>query len=485
MHTSCGLSREGAGTSCRWLEEQCERLEESWKQLTEKASNASRPKIQRIPQYMAERDEFKRYYEPEIISIGPIHHLRKQQLLQGERYKEAWAAMYLKETNQSAKALYWRIRECIPELLNQLAEFLDIVKEDIPGARELTYLAWMLVVDGCSVLHLLDNTDPYLSDEKLKISMGKLIRVHQDVVILDNQIPFQVLRLLCDGEDKQRLERCLQKFLRVYGVDRILRLRKQKHTVKIIVQGEGDGQQDNDDDDDDPIHLLDCLRRALLDERLLEKVKEYNQDKRASNNVQLVQGLYQMLHLRKYRIGTIRELKAAGIHVKKHSGDSNSFYPCFCNGILELPKLTTDGSTAHVFLNLVAYEMCPDFQNDFEISSFLVLLSSLIDHPEDVRELRLAGIVINQLANDKEVADLFNNMDIIMVPETPWFASIRDQIHSHFESKQAKIRMLTWIGEAYNTYFRSPWTIIALLAATLGLILTFIQTWFALHPKAS
>ncbi|MED6187844.1 hypothetical protein PIB30_080351 [Stylosanthes scabra] len=474
MHTSSGLSREGAGTSCRWLEERCERLEESWKQLTEKASNASRPKIQRIPLYMAERDEFKRYYKPEIISVGPIHHLQKQQLLQGERYKEAWAAMYIKETNQTAKALYWTIRERIPEVLHQLAEFLEPVEEVIPGERG-EYLAWMLVVDGCSVLHLLDNTDPYFSDEKLNISMGKLIRVHQDVVILDNQIPFQVLRLLC--QDRRRLERCLQKFLRVYGVDRIPRLSKQNQTaqeVNIIVH------------DDDPIHLLDCLRRALLEERILEIVKGYNQSMRASSDdIHLGQGLYQMLHLRKYRIGTTRELKEAGIRVKKHSGDSNSFYPSFQNGILALPKLTIDGSTAHVFLNLVAYEMCPDFRNDFEISSFLVLLSSLIDHPEDVRELRLAGIVINQLANDKEVADLFNKMDIIMVPETPWFASIRDQIHLHFESKRAKIRMLTWIGEAYNIYFRSPWTVIALLAATLGLVLTFIQTWFAVHPKAS
>ncbi|KAK7330771.1 hypothetical protein VNO77_24971 [Canavalia gladiata] len=42
-----------------------------------------------------------------------------------------------------------------------------------------------------------------------------------------------------------------------------------------------------------------------------------------------------------------------------------------------------------------------------------------------------------------------------------------------------------WIVEAYNNYFRSPWAIIALLAAILGLTLTFIQTWTSVgtHPE--
>ncbi|MED6202936.1 hypothetical protein PIB30_110579 [Stylosanthes scabra] len=113
------------------------------------------------------------------------------------------------------------------------------------------------------------------------------------------------------------------------------------------------------------------------------------------------------LHLRKYRIGTIRELKAARIRLRKYPG-INSIFPNFFDGALELPELIVDGSIA--LINLVAYEMCPDFRNSFEISSFLVFMSSLIDQPKDVKELRM------------------------------------------------------------------PWTIIALMAARLGLVLTFIQT---------
>ncbi|RYR40860.1 hypothetical protein HN51_026829 [Arachis hypogaea] len=61
---------------------------------------------------------------------------------------------------------------------------------------------------------------------------------------------------------------------------------------------------------------------------------------------------------------------------------------------------TVDGSTAPFFLNLVAHEMWPNFRNNFEISSFIVFMNSLIDQPEDVKELRLADVLINKLAND-------------------------------------------------------------------------------------
>lgn len=180
--------------------------------------------------------------------------------------------------------------------------------------------------------------------------------------------------------------------------------------------------------DDDPVHLLDYLRRALLvrDQRQFHTEIKINR---------------KPLRLRKYRIGTIMELKAVGIPVRKDPND-NSFYPSFNGGELELPELTVDGSTGLIFFNLIAYEMCPDFCNNLEISSYIAFFSSLIDQPEDVKELRIAGILINELGSDKAVADLFNKIDSVLVPQTARFTHIRDQIHFYLESKQGKIKML-------------------------------------------
>ncbi|MED6160061.1 hypothetical protein PIB30_047923 [Stylosanthes scabra] len=442
-----------------WANDLFEELEKLDKLFTREGNRVSRPKIQQIPNYMAEKLEFQRYYKPQIISLGCFH----PRMSQGELYKKAWAAMYLKDTNLKLEDIYEDIyKEIYYRDMNGNAILKPTWSNLYP--LNIPFDARDPIVDGCSVLQLLRKSDYLVDPEKeLKISIDKLVRVHQDLLIMDNQITFQFLRLCC--EDEARLEQCLHNFLHVHGIEKapnIPRKKKENQEVKLAV----------DEEEEDPVHLLDYLRRALL-------MRDQNTFYKDINNKKIKRG---SLHLRKYRIGTIRELKAAGIHVIKCS-HGNFLFPDFHNGTLELPELNVDGTMAHIFLNLVAYEMCPDFPNKFEISSFLVFMSSLIEQPEDVKELRMAGIIINELASDKEVADLFNKMDTILVPETPLFAHISDQIHSHFECKRGRIKILSWMGEASSTFFRSPWTIIALLAATLGLVLTFIQTWFAVHPK--
>ena len=81
-----------------------------------------------------------------------------------------------------------------------------------------------------------------------------------------------------------------------------------------------------------------------------------------------------------------------------------------CLGYLWLPPITVDDSTRPVFLNLIAYEMCLDFQNDFAITSYVSFLDSLIDEPSDVKLLRNAGILYNYLGSDDEVAQVFNEI---------------------------------------------------------------------------
>ena len=434
------------------------------------------PKMQRVPEYMGKRVEFSELYMPQLITIGPIHY-KKHIWHQGKPYKYKWTAMYLEGTDRTIDALFRTISSQFRELRQQFTE--DSWNEHLKpyGDDGIASASWMLVLDGCSILQVLKKSYSADPEQELEISIDKLIRVHQDLLLLENQIPFKVLKLLC----KDDLKECLSNFLQIHGVKMAPApstgkpdLGKEKKNKSALGQAVGEHKvivqaDDHQLNEEDPVHLLDYLRRALLMRDLGQIHKEVKVNKKS-------------LHLKKYRIGTIRELKAAGIRVRKDP-DNNSFYPSFDHGILRLPELIVDGSMAVIFLNLIAYEMCPDFRNDLEISSYVVFMSSLIDQPEDVKELRSAGILINELASDKEVADLFNKMDSILVPERPRFAHIRDQIHMHFESKRGKIKMLGWMGEAYNSCFRSPWTIIALLAASLGLVLTFIQTWFSIHPK--
>ncbi|KAK7266121.1 hypothetical protein RIF29_18761 [Crotalaria pallida] len=436
------------------------------------------PKIQCVSRYLRGMG-FETFYTPQIISFGPFH-LNEQSV--GQTYKTLWTAMYLKETNQKYEDVLGRINGLCDELRQSYLDD-DIAERDLEAAFAVrfhpimhdeimeNYFTWMWLVDGCSILHVLDKSynsnDPEqelnVPEQELNVSIDRLARVHKDMLLLENQIPFKLLKIICNDEAK--LNVCLQNFLENHGVvvtsTRTSTAGEVSKDHLIVKIGEDEG---------DPIHLLDYLHRGFLmksDHGILKLNKK-------------------SLHLRKYRVGSIQELKKAGIRIQKLP-DGRFVHPIFNSnrGILQLPDLIVNDSTAVMFLNLIAYEMCPDFRNDFDfsVSSFIVFFSSLIDKPEDVKELRSCGVLINELAGDKEVVDLFNQMDALLVPETNIYAEITYQMQKYFVLNPTKIKMLGWLEEAYSSFLHSPWTIIALLAATLGLTLTFIQTWFAIHPK--
>ncbi|KAI4346911.1 hypothetical protein L6164_007774 [Bauhinia variegata] len=171
----------------------------------------------------------------------------------------------------------------------------------------------------------------------------------------------------------------------------------------------------------------------------------------------------------------IQELKAAAIVVKRQKNISLkniSFSSSFLGGKLHLPPLILNDSTVPTLLNLAAYELCPDFINKFEISSYIKLLDLLIDYPEDVKELRSSGILHNSLGCDEEVVELFNTISSGLMCNPALYFGLRDEVEKHYKNK-----LSIWMAEAYYTYFKSPWTIIGVLAALLALVLTALQTF--------
>ena len=94
-----------------------------------------------------------------------------------------------------------------------------------------------------------------------------------------------------------------------------------------------------------------------------------------------------------------------------------------------------------------------------------------------MKELRKARVLHNGLGSDEEVAKLFNVISTDLVPNAAIYASLRADIERHYQ-KEYK----TWFALAFNTYFSNPWSIIAFIAASVAILLTFIQTWFAAFP---
>jgi hypothetical protein len=93
-----------------------------------------------------------------------------------------------------------------------------------------------------------------------------------------------------------------------------------------------------------------------------------------------------------------------------------------------------DDSTGPKFMNLIAYEMCLDFENDFGITSYISFLDSLIDEVNDVKDMRKAQVLHNFLGSDQEVADLFNAIGTDLVPNAEAYKDVKIQIQKYYET---------------------------------------------------
>ena len=104
------------------------------------------------------------------------------------------------------------------------------------------------------------------------------------------------------------------------------------------------------------IHLLDHLRKRLLDIHGPHQVPKIKRSKQSGQYWQSFRN--------------VQELRAAGIHVERSRSKNKycclrdiSFTTVACLGYLFLPPMIVDDSTRPKFLNLIAYEMCLDFEN--------------------------------------------------------------------------------------------------------------------------
>ncbi|KAF3961432.1 hypothetical protein CMV_013951 [Castanea mollissima] len=234
-----------------------------------------------------------------------------------------------------------------------------------------------------------------------------------------------------------------------------------------------------------PIHLLDLLRSRLLDctPPSHDANKKGHTDFNSFRNVQELRavGIYLMSSISSclrnisFTQTNWNLLACLGKIISFTKKELHLF-----GGTLRLPPITVDDSTGPKFFNLIAYEMCPDFDNDYVVTSYISFLDSLIDEAKDVKNIRRAGILHNLLGSDEEVAQFFNEIGTDLVPNPDIYGKVRSQIEVYYNKKR-----ITWIAEFLHTRFSSPWTIGAFVAALFALILSFIQALLLIPNKST
>ena len=267
--------------------------------------------------------------------------------------------------------------------------------------------------------------------------------VKRDLLLLENQLPFLVLRELMSSKENEWKKTFSTFFTRI----RVLTY----YSLREI-------------DFDKCTHLLDTIHTLLIDKDALSAPK-YNR-KGGSTDW--------------FSCRSAKELNTAGIHFRPSQGhqfaDVQFGSSFILIGFLKLPPIAVDDSTKSMLLNMVAYEACPDAPDDLGVSSYICFMDSLIDHAEDVKELRSKGILFNCLGSDQQVADLFNQIADNLVANPSAYAKVKNELERHYKNK-----IKIWLAEWLHTHFTSPWTVLAFVGAIFALVLSVIQTYESVY----
>ncbi|XP_062168133.1 UPF0481 protein At3g47200-like [Alnus glutinosa] len=409
---------------------------------------AKEAKIQKVI-FLLQDHKLVKYFEPKVASLGPIHHGKPKYHL-GEKYKQILAFDFVQDCNSDNENNYEYINCLYEKIKKKINTLRKCFEEEVTTEYDDESLAWMLFVDGCAILQYIFCAANN-KFEKLNIKNDSVTFAQQDLFLLENQVPYRLLKILMRLSGKEaQLSESIESYIRNVS----------------YLQWEQKKQEERD-----PTHLLDLLRTRLLGplqspgktrKRPCRKIRqEDSQDWQSYRNVQ--------------------ELKAVGIQLKR-SGRNYlrnisftrlfDFYP----GYLWLPPITVDDSTGPQFMNLIAYEMCLDFHNDFGITSYVSFLDSLIDEASDVKDMRKAHVLRNCLGSDQEVADLFNDIGTDLVPNSETYKDVKFQIQGYYEDN-----CMTWMAQFFHDRFSAPWTVLGFLGVLVGLALTVIQTWYAVR----
>ncbi|KAG6618139.1 hypothetical protein I3842_Q125600 [Carya illinoinensis] len=366
------------------------------------ARTSTTHRIQKVSFLLRDHKQyFVKYYEPRVVSLGPIHHGKEKYQL-AETFKRKLAKEFVKSSGKT-------IEELCNEIEKNIKELRECFEEEVTKNYNDVDLAWILFVDGCTILQYID----LAINNKFKdldIINDTVVFCEEDLFLLENQVPYDLLKLLMNLSN-------MGNELRNSVEETILR-----HNMVLM------GKSLDQNGKRKPTHLLDLLRTSLLG-------PEKQRDKRQSE----------------IRLGSdwqfyrnVQELKAAGIHVKRGKNNSlRGIYfsrkPFFYQGFLSLPLIVLDDSTGPKLLNLIAYEMCPDFGNDHGIASYVYFLGSLIDHANNVKELRKAHVLLNLHGNDEKAAQLFNELIAtctdMQVPAPGGYMLVEQKIGEYFDNK--------------------------------------------------
>ncbi|KAI5346952.1 hypothetical protein L3X38_014831 [Prunus dulcis] len=422
-----------------------------WKQeITKKlhqkvATGSENLNIYKVPKNLRKvKDEA---YNSRIVSIGPFH-LGNHALVAMRHHKWHYMQYFYARIEVHPQSL-----QCLEVCTNAIYDLDEKVhgcySEKIDHIDK-NVLAEIMLLDGCFILELFLRYDQHLNmkleDESDPIfnSAWMIAALRHDLILLENQIPFFILKSLYDAM-KSHLK-VLQRSDLVISQSQSVELTSHIQHVSTI-------------------HLTSGIPRP--EQAAATNIKTWGFDFSASN------------------------LLRAGIEFEK--GLSEDHLLNIIKGIIRIPPVDIHLTSDSLFRNLLAFEQC-SLRSTHHITSYLILMKSLISSTRDIKLLRERGII--NLLNHSSVGDQeyfteFKTILDMVVVKDFCFGKLCDQVNAYCKSWlpwskhkiTTRVRFRRHINFLYCTYFSSPWSIISSVAAVALFVLTVIQTYYSIHSR--
>ncbi|XP_078149712.1 UPF0481 protein At3g47200-like [Carex rostrata] len=348
----------------------------------------------------------------------------------------------------------------------------------------------MMLLDGCFMIEVLrtsECSDNYAPNDPVFSSLMNPLRkpyIKRDMLLLENQLPLLVLEALLEVENRGSSMIDI-----VYAIFQFNLKDVFSETdclpFRFILSGWMDHESINGlvrsycnknlkaNLSRLASHPLELYRMSLLHEDAKSQVKSFpiNETKNFSSKIKKTET--------NNFIGNAVELWENGVHFKCKDDDHANLRDIKFDrktGTLELPVLPVHDGTEHLLLNMVAYEQI-HVGAGTDITSYVMFMDALIDTADDVKLLQKNKIIINYLSSQKDVANLFNKLSKEAAHDAPndVFNDVRIQL-----SKYHKKRCHKWHASLRHQYFYNPWRGLSIIAASLVIFLTFVQTLYSI-----
>ncbi|WVZ95188.1 hypothetical protein U9M48_040985 [Paspalum notatum var. saurae] len=483
--------------------------------------------IPRVHQLVRQIDRFA--YEPSVLSIGPYHH-GNASLQFMERLK--WRCLdYVLHLNCTKSLRDYLL--VVSNMENQArACYSGEIKLDSKAFRR------MLLLDGCFIMVYLRGThgvsritkaDPepsIIPDENVALvnsspekgAKGERDEVHEielgevdadqhssenkdstsckensgvpwyhifalvDLFLLENQIPFFVVKKLHEVLLGSSMERILTKNFSNYI---------EVNMKQCIIGAFSPDEKPNDFD-----HLLHLCHMHFKPTMVREgrtykkpKFSKYFLDKiyrMANVGRQNVQYEYDSPHSQQFNFLQGRSVNQwrratqyheAGIVFKRNEVNGQNKHSlldvAFHDGVLEIPCLYVDERTGSLFRNMISFEQTnPQFANC--VTAYVMFMSQLLSRPDDVTLLSRRGIIVHFLHSDKVVSALFTRLTKGVVFDymgSFYLRSVCWRMEMFYQN-----RINRWIAWLRHNHLSNPWLGAALMAGLLVLFCTIAQT---------